>query len=255
MSDARTPSFGGNRDAYAAFRPSYPDALFDRILAALPATHRQRAADLGAGTGLSTLPLCRSFAEVLAIEPDQHMSAALHDLHPAIRVLHTSAEQAQIPPASLDLVTSATAFYWMDGDRVARLAQQWLRPRGVLAVYRYGIIGGPDGLMALMRREMHERWDAVRHPRLRDEDYSRRTIAAVPGWASVEIFQVPNNVPLPADRVVGFLRTASYVHAYTRTLADAEAYYATLEAELRRTHPGDLIPVNFGLELVLARNP
>lgn len=183
------------------------------------------------------------------------MSAALRELHPAIHVLHTSAEEAVIAPSSLDLVTSATAFYWMDGQRVAQQAQRWLRPGGVLAVYRYAIIGGPDGLMALMQREMHRRWDAVRHPRLRDEDYSRRTIAAVPGWASVDLFQVPNIVPLPPERVVGFLRTASYVHAYTRSLADPEAYYATLEAELRRSCPEPLMPVDFGLELVLARNP
>ena len=254
MTNSLTPTFGGNRDAYLAFRPSYPDALFQRIFDALPPNHRRLAADLGAGTGLSTLPLCRWFDEVVAVEPDERMSGALRELHPAIRVLHAPAEEAVIAPASLDLITSATAFYWMDGDRIARLAQHWLRPHGVLAVYRYSIIGGPDGLMTLMQREMRDRWDAVRHPRLRDEDYSRRTIAAVPGWASLDVLPVPNIVPLPVERVVGFLRTASYVHAYSQTLADPEAYYAALEAELRGACIHDLIPVNFGLELIIARN-
>jgi trans-aconitate methyltransferase len=67
------PRFGPIAGAYQAYRPAYPQALFDRILEALPPKNRRRAIDLGAGTGLSTLPLCRWFAEVVAVEPDPQM--------------------------------------------------------------------------------------------------------------------------------------------------------------------------------------
>jgi len=55
--------FGDAVAAYAAYRPEYPAELWEKILAGIPPEHRQRAVDLGAGTGLSAVPLAQWFRD------------------------------------------------------------------------------------------------------------------------------------------------------------------------------------------------
>jgi trans-aconitate methyltransferase len=69
--------FGPAVDAFRAFRPGYPRELFNLILREVPEERRERAVDMGSGTGLSALPLCQWFREVVAIEPDPQMAAEL----------------------------------------------------------------------------------------------------------------------------------------------------------------------------------
>ena len=51
---------------YAAFRPRYPDALFDLLAAAAPA--REAAWDCATGSGQAALGLARHFARVFATD-------------------------------------------------------------------------------------------------------------------------------------------------------------------------------------------
>ncbi len=247
------PRFSSAAEAYRAFRPEYPPELFDRILAAVPAGNRRCALDLGAGTGLSTLPLCRWFAEVIAVEPDAQMAASLAGLHPSIRVEQTTAEDYQQEPESADLVTSATAFYWMDGPRVLAHIHSWLHPSGVLAVYRYCFPKTPDAVRAVMRRQFELYWDRFRYARLRDEDYSRRTLAAAPGFGPIEAATFHRIVRATPQQVVGFCRSTSYASAYLRSLPEPGAYLQGLETSFRRAHPDDVIPMDFEAELFLTR--
>ncbi len=247
------PRFSSAAEAYRAFRPAYPPELFDRILAGVPRANRRRALDLGAGTGLSTLPLCRWFAQVIAVEPDPQMAANLADLHASIRVQQTTAEDYQQEPESADLVTSGTAFYWMDGPRVLARIHSWLHPSGVLAIYRYRLPRTPHAVGAVIRRQFELYWDRFRHERLRDEDYSRRTLAAAPGFGPIEAATFHRVVRATPHQVVGFWSSTSYVSAYLRTLPEPGAYLQELETSFQRAHPDDMIPMDFELELFLTR--
>lgn len=247
--------FGQAHAAYSAFRPEYPPALFDRILEAVPPKNRRRAMDLGAGTGLSTLPLCRWFAEVVAVEPDPQMAAKLAGLHRNIVVRHTTAEECVQEPNSVDLVACGTAFYWMDGPRVLAHVLDWLRPQGVLAVYRYRFPRTPEAVRAVLRREFELHWDRFRHDRLRDEDFSRRTIAAAPGFGDIQVIWLRHSLQFQPSQLVGFCSSTSYASAYMKTLRDPDAYLKELESFFREAHRNDMIPVDFQLELILARKP
>lgn len=61
--------FGQAANAYNTFRPDYPPELFARILAAVDPARRNRAMDLGAGTGKATRDLVEHFREVIALSP------------------------------------------------------------------------------------------------------------------------------------------------------------------------------------------
>ena len=103
-------------EAFRRFRPRYPRVIFDKIMERFPPP-RERALDLGAGTGLATLPLCDHFEEVIAVEPSEEMAEKLADLSPRIRVLSIPAEDLpNTPDTQVDLVTVGSALYWMDGE-------------------------------------------------------------------------------------------------------------------------------------------
>jgi trans-aconitate methyltransferase len=243
--------FGAAAGAYREFRPEYPEALFERILEHVPPQARQRAIDLGAGTGLVALPLARRFDEVVAVEPDARMTAELTAASPRIVVRSARAEDVEEPPRSADLVTIGTALHWMDGPLVVAKAARWLRPGRALAVFRYGFPRVPEALWPTLKAEL-ARWSPFRDPRLLDEDYARRTVEAAAGYSSVHASSVPNVVPLHAAGLVGFCRSTSYCAAWLRSLPDPDRYLEQFERTLRDLAGDGPMPIDFELELLIA---
>ena len=122
------PAFGDDACAYLRHRPGYPDALYDVLLAAC-GDRRGLCVDLGAGSGQASLALAERFGRVVAIEPDARMLALMPD-HPRIEKRDIAAEDADFPDGTVDAVTVATAFHWMDQPRVIANVHRWLRPGG-----------------------------------------------------------------------------------------------------------------------------
>lgn len=243
--------FGKAAVAYSAYRPRYPDTLFQRIFEALSGS-RRRALDLGAGTGLSTQPLCRMFPEVVALEPDERMARALRQLNGNLVVVEQSAEELEAQPGSFDLVSCGNAFYWMDGPRVAASVAGWLRQGGLFAVYRYSFPMAEGPVQDILERELRRRWGGFRHSRLLDEEYSRRVIRKCSAFSPVELETVSNVAHLTSAELVGFFSSTSYGSTYLRTLEDSEKYLRELETEINRVANAPAIAVDFSLELILA---
>ncbi len=240
-------------EAFRRYRPPYPNTLFDRIMEDFPPPH-ERAVDLGAGTGLATLPLCTHFKEVIAVEPSEPMAEKLAELSPRIRVLSVPAEDLPSNPlAPIDLVIVASSLYWMDGELALEKVARWLRPHGRLAVFRYGIPILEGALKRLIDREYRDRWDAFRHPRLRDEGYSQRTVRSSPYYEEVRVLSVPNRIELDPHQLVGFYSSTSYGAAYLRTVPEPQFYLEDLEREIREAAGSLTIPVDFNIEVVLAQ--
>jgi SAM-dependent methyltransferase len=246
-----TPRFGRLKEDYVAYRPGFPDALY-RLLAESLGTPRQRAVDLGAGTGLATAPLCAWFAEVIAVEPDAEMARELGRAVPQARVLVVRAEELPEDLGPVDLVTAANAFYWMDGPVVAEKVARVLRPGGLFAVYRT-LPNAPGPVQAIVAQEYAAHWDQFRHPRLLDEEYSRRVVASAGGFRDVTLHTVPYEAEFDARRFVGLVRSTSFGSAYLRTLADPEGYLADLERRIREAAGEKSFRLDLPVELVLAR--
>jgi len=246
--------FGSFEPAYSAYRPHYPIELFQEIVNSLTGPH-ERALDLGSGTGLSALPLTRWFNQVVGAEPDQQMAAKLYGLSDKIVVREKSAEKLEEAPGSFDLVTCGNAFYWMNGEVVINKIIDWLRSKGVLAVYRYGFPVTPAPIQKILLTELKLYWEEYRHPRLIDEEFSRRMINSCRALTDVRIVTVPNMVSLNAKQLVGFLGSTSYCAAYAQTLPSAESYLADLEHRIRSASGDAPINVDFKLELILVRKP
>jgi len=114
MSDSRATSFGAEAETYEAARPDYPFEAVAWMLERLP-HDAHRIADVGAGTGKLTRVVAKApEAEVVAVDPDAQMLAALRDAVPGVPTFVGTAESLPLPDASLDAVVLGQAWHWVD---------------------------------------------------------------------------------------------------------------------------------------------
>jgi SAM-dependent methyltransferase len=128
-----TARFSDRAGDYARFRPSYPAAAVDAIVAGLVAPERLMAADVGAGTGIFARLLADRGVSVAAVEPNAAMRDASTP-HARVQWHDGTAEATGLATGSCDLVTVAQAFHWF---RVAETAHEFhrvLRPGSRLAI-------------------------------------------------------------------------------------------------------------------------
>jgi SAM-dependent methyltransferase len=128
--------FSDHAADYARFRPRYPDALFTE-LAALCEEHRH-AWDCATGSGQAAIGLTAHFEHVTATDasPQQLAQAAAH---PRVAYRVAAADASGLPDHSIDLVTVAQALHWFDTASFFAEVRRVLKPRGVLAVWCYGL--------------------------------------------------------------------------------------------------------------------
>ena len=123
--------FSGIAAAYAAARPTYPDALFKRLAALAPAA--TRAWDCGTGSGQAAMGLARWFARVDATDASAEQIA--HAIpHERVHYAVGTAEASGLPDRSCDLVSVAQALHWFDRPRFFEEARRVLKPGGIIAV-------------------------------------------------------------------------------------------------------------------------
>jgi SAM-dependent methyltransferase len=246
--------FGKAALAYCTYRPGYSPELYEHILAALPAGARGRAMDLGAGTGQATRELAALFAEVIAVEPDPLMAEKLKEVEPRAIVRVTTAEECEQEPSSVDMVMAATALHWMDVPRAIENAERWLKPRGVLAICGGGLPRMPNAVWAVVKRDLLELWDAFRDPRLKRKDFPESIVRVAKELEIVEEASISQMIEMTAHDFAGFWRSTSYASAYGRTLGhDEEQYWRGLEERIHVAWPGEQIPIDFKIWLIVMR--
>jgi SAM-dependent methyltransferase len=135
---------------YAAYRPRYPETLFDRLAEVAPS--RAMAWDCATGNGQAALALAARFEHVLATDPS---TAQLAQAPATERVSYAAmtAEHAAIASRSVALVTVAQALHWIDRAAFYAEVRRVLVSGGVLAIWSYGLgrFGDPDLDEALAR--------------------------------------------------------------------------------------------------------
>ena len=123
--------FSDRATDYAKYRPSYPTKAIASIMErlSLPLV----AADIGAGTGISSRLLGDQGVRVFAIEPNESMRQAA-TAHPLVEFRAGTAEHTGLPDASVDLITCFQAFHWFEPMPTLQVFNRILKSTGRLAV-------------------------------------------------------------------------------------------------------------------------
>lgn len=129
--------FSDRVDNYKKYRPGYPDALIEFLQNRAGLTTGSAIADIGSGTGILTALLLKKGWTVYAIEPNAKMreaaEAQLND-YPDFSSVNGSGEATGLPDQSVQLITVAQAFHWIDPVVARKEFDRILLPGGHVAL-------------------------------------------------------------------------------------------------------------------------
>ncbi|MCS7477855.1 class I SAM-dependent methyltransferase [Umezawaea endophytica] len=156
--------FGLEAARYDRARPTYPQALIDRITTLSPG---KRFVDVGCGTGISSRPFQAAGCTVLGVEPDGRMADFARGRGLDVEV----AKFEDWDPAgrTFDAVISGTAWHWVDPLAGARKVADVLSPHGLLALFDNGF-DLPPAVMAAQAEAYRHAVPEARFPEPSEED-------------------------------------------------------------------------------------
>ena len=129
--------FSSGSDNYAAYRPSYPLDLVDKLAGLCAA--QNRVLDCGCGTGQLSVLLAERFEEVIATDAS---SAQIAKAKAKQGVIYKTAlaEQSGLKDESVDLITVAQAAHWLNLEKFYTEVARVAGPDGILALITYGVL-------------------------------------------------------------------------------------------------------------------
>lgn len=129
--------FSTQSQAYATFRPNYPDELYQFIFQHV--RNRDNAWDCATGNGQVAHQLAKYFSNVYATD------ISAQQLGHAIRkdnIIYSvgRAEKTEFHDHQFDLITVAQALHWFDRDAFYKEVTRVCKPGGILAVWGYAML-------------------------------------------------------------------------------------------------------------------
>lgn len=240
---ARAESFGAFADDYDRWRPGYPAALLDDLVALEP----RDVLDAGCGTGRVAVALAARGLSVLGVDTDPRMAAVARG-H-GIPVEEAAFEDWDAAGRRFDLLTFAAAWHWIEPGRGVAQAAGLLRPGGWLARF-WGFHELDGELLAAVEAVYREvAPDADAHARAPDGSGFVDPVVGHPAFGPVETRRYREERELSAQEWLGMLRTFSD-HRHlgpTRLTSLVDALGAVIDAH------GGTVAARAGGLLLLAR--
>lgn len=132
-----TGRFSNRAGNYAKYRPSYPPQLIAFLEERLGLRKGRQIADIGSGTGIFTELMLLKGCFVTGVEPNAPMRQAAEQKlggYDRFYSLDGRAEQTGLADQSIDLITVAQAFHWMDPVPAKKEFARILKPGGRIAL-------------------------------------------------------------------------------------------------------------------------
>jgi SAM-dependent methyltransferase len=246
---------------YARFRPPYPQALIDRIVARCGLDGTGRLLDLGCGPGLLAIALAPYVGEAVGMDPAPEMlaeaKAAAAAAGVTLRLIEGGSRQLDPGLGRFRLVTMGRSFHWMDRDATLAALDHLLEPAGWIAIlgerHRDAAPGWREAWERIGRKWSGPAWEARdrrRGPGWEPHD----AVLARSAFSAVERLWVRETRRTPVDALVG--RAYSMSSTAPAALGDNRAAF---ESELREALApfavDGAVPEESEFEALLARRP
>ncbi len=156
---------------YDRYRPRYPDTVFDTLERETGVGPGDVVVEIGAGTGIATVPLVERGLRVTAVEPARELAElarsklAQSKLGDRGRVVIERFEDCPLPDRA-SLLVAFNAWHWVEPSTALDRAARLLQGRGTLAlvwteVVAWGPVRFEERLGDLFGEAWPKRWDNV----------------------------------------------------------------------------------------------
>lgn len=210
---------------YDKIRPEYPDQLFEAVFRYCGFGNRQKAIEIGAGTGKATAPFLKAGYDVTAVEISGNMSAFLAErfaAYPNFAVKTATFEDVELEESSYDLIYAASAFHWVDAEIGCPKAFRLLKEGGAIALFRYNMVPADgdalyDAIQEIYEKHYYRYYPAKKRPVKKSEEELKKPAEIYIGYrfedlkaygfcdVSMQFFEVEKNYR--ADEYLAFLDT------------------------------------------------
>lgn len=130
--------FNEDVENYEKARPTYPNELFNDIIAYSGINECSNVLEIGIGTGQATLPFLKLGCSVTAVELGRNLAeyakskfSTFDNLH----IINDDFTKAPLPDRHYDLVLCATAFHWLPKEEAYTKIKNILKPGGSVALF------------------------------------------------------------------------------------------------------------------------
>ena len=194
-------AFAAGGDRYERLRPGYPDAAVSWLVDGTPVAGA--VADVGAGTGKFTAALVARGFDVVAVDPSAEMLAELRRRLPDVTTQLGTGEATGLADGTIDLVTFAQSWHWVEPDAGSIETARVLNPCG-RAAWVWNFVDVREPWVA----ELAAIWHTVGGDEATDP--SRHLPVLSPAFGPVDSITVDWIQPMLLDDLAELVTTRSY---------------------------------------------
>jgi ubiquinone/menaquinone biosynthesis C-methylase UbiE len=211
MANDSTTRFSNRVEDYIRYRPHYPVSVMDFLRSQLGLRSSDVIADIGSGTGISSMLFLENGNTVWGIEPNREMrEAAERQLshYKNFKSADGTAENIPLPDKSVDMIVAGQAFHWFD---MSRSREEFAR---VLKQGRYAVLIWND--RKTESDAFSEEYDALLstledYRKVNHKNVDRPVFDEFYGKRNYDIHIVPNHQDFDWEGLKGRLMSSSYV--------------------------------------------
>jgi len=208
--EASTTRFSDRVENYVRYRPAYPLALIDSLIANCALDQSSIIADIGSGTGMFSRELLDKQLPVIAVEPNLQMRQAAESIlssYSQFTSVAGTAEETSLTDSSIALVTVAQAFHWFDEPKALAEFRRVLKPKGQLALVwnRRDLKDDFQQAYDNMLRELAPEYNRVNHMNISDNH-----LAAIFDSKKFQHLQFPYSQHFDCSAFLGRMQSSSY---------------------------------------------
>ncbi|KOY86789.1 SAM-dependent methyltransferase [bacterium 336/3] len=204
-------NFSTGSDLYAKYRPTYPQELFDALLAHI--SNKKLALDVGTGNGQVAEQLAKYFEKVYATDISNEQ---IKQAQPNEKIEYSvqSAEKTNFENNTFDLIVVAQAVHWFDFESFYTEIDRILKKNGVFAMWGYGLIRTFPELDKIIDdfyyNQIGKYWDAER--KHIDDAYQNIPFP----FKKAQVFNFEKKILWNLEYLIGYLNTWSAVKHYEK---------------------------------------
>jgi len=255
-------TFNAAAERYHERRPSYPDALFEKLIADAQLSESSQLLEIGPGTGQATKPLAERGFAVTAIELGNELADKAREVLANflnVHVITNAYEDVKLPKSYFDLVYSATAFHWIRPEVKFVKTHDLLKPDGYLAlIHTEHVSDESEDAFFFASKPIYEKYTAHDHPVNKDDDFRLPHIKDLhppegvdKSLFSLESFTVfPLIISYTSEEYIGLL--ATYSPHLALPAAKQKAFLASIKS-LIDTDFGGYMEKHYGMTLTMAK--